>query len=113
MLSPRNGNYHLATVGDGATPLQADGVTPVFEPVWRFMLVGPPILPKIQLASATNGLVQVSFETLSGYSYQLQEASALGGAWTDRDAVIPGDGSPKAITLKTSGGAFYRVAVPY
>jgi hypothetical protein len=31
------GNPHASTVGDGATPLDANGV-PVFAPVWRYML---------------------------------------------------------------------------
>ena len=33
------GSYHGCPVADAATPKLADGVTPVFEPVWRYMLL--------------------------------------------------------------------------
>jgi len=113
-LSPRDGNYHNPTAVDVSTPLKADGVTPLFEPVWQFMLIGPPVLPRLLLNFSTNGSVQLSFETLSGYSYQLQEASALGGSWTNSIAAIAGDGTPKATMLKAQDRqTFYRVAVPY
>ena len=47
-LPPRTGTsleYHNATVVDSATPLEMDG-TPTFTPVWQYMMISPPALPR-------------------------------------------------------------------
>jgi hypothetical protein len=36
---PLAGSFHACPVADAATPKLADGVTPVFEPVWKYMLL--------------------------------------------------------------------------
>ena len=117
-LPPQNGttglDYHDATVVDNSTPLAADGVTPVYQPVWQYMLVEPPELPQLSLTPVTANQIQLSFGTFTNYNYQVQAATNLTGGWSDVDTTMPGDGSIKTISLTNSAAAqFYRVTVTY
>jgi len=49
--------FHRCTVFDGATPMQADGVTPVFKPVWDYMLLHDTAPITIESASANISVI--------------------------------------------------------
>jgi pimeloyl-ACP methyl ester carboxylesterase len=107
-------NYHGATVADAATPLEADGVTPVYQPVWQFMMTGPPELPRLQVAPQNPNQVQIAFGTYTNCSYQLQATTNLLSGWSNSGTAINGDGSQKVMNMNCSGTAqFYRIAVSY
>lgn len=113
-LAPQDGtNYHGATVTDAATPLEPGG-TPVFQPVWQYLLIGPPVLPALQLTAQGTNHIQITFNTRPGYNYQPQECPALGAIWSNSVPAIAGTGSPTNVTLNYSpAGRYYRVAVQY
>jgi pimeloyl-ACP methyl ester carboxylesterase len=107
-------NYHGATVADAATPLAADGVTPVYQPVWQFMMTGPPELPRLQITPQNAGQVQISFGTYANCSYQLQTTTNLTLGWNSSGAALNGDGMQKILNVNRSAAAqFFRVTVQY
>jgi hypothetical protein len=113
-LPPLDGNYHGATVSDSATPLEPDGVTPIYQPVWQFMLTGPPELPQLQITSPNAGQVQVTFGTFTNYNYQMQTTTNLLSTWSNSGNFIPGDGTQKTFNFNLAGLAqFFRIAVQY
>ncbi len=117
-LTPQNGltglNCHDATAVDTATPLAADGVTPVYQPVWQYMLVGPPELPQMQLLMSAPGQAQIAFATYANYGYQLEVATNISGSWTPSGASVAGDGTTKFIPVNASAALqFYRLRVEY
>lgn len=60
------GSYHGCPVVDLATPLQADGATPVFKPAWDYLLLCDSIPPPTVIASLTmtNGMVSLGVTNL-------------------------------------------------
>ena len=113
-LPPQNGNYHGATVADAATPLAADGVTPIYQQVWQFMMIGPPELPQLQITPQNPGQVQIVFDTYTNYSYQAQTTTNLSSEWSNTGPLINGDGTQKNVSFNRSVAAqFYRVSVQY
>ena len=111
-LPPQNGNYHGATVADASTPLASDGVTPAYQPVWQFMMIGPPELPQLQIAPQNPGQVRITFLTFPGYSYQVETTTNLSSPWNILGAAIPGDGTQQVLNLNQVGLAqFFRVTV--
>ncbi len=92
-LTPQDGtNFHGATVLDSATPLEPDG-TPVYQPVWQFMMIGPPVLPQLQISLPTPGQLEVSFGTFPDYTYQLLTTTNMEAGWNKAGAPILGDGT--------------------
>ncbi len=49
--------FHRCTVVDSATPMQADGVTPVFKPVWDYMLLHDTAPITIESASGNISVI--------------------------------------------------------
>jgi hypothetical protein len=113
-LTPQDGtNYHGATVVDSATPLEPDG-TPVYLPVWQFMMVGPPELPRLQLDLANSKQIQIGFSTFTNYNYQVQTSSNLFSNWNDAGPIAVGNGAQTDFTFPLTGGSqFFRIAVQY
>ncbi len=113
-LTPQDGtNYHGATVVDSATPLEPDG-TPVYQPVWQFMMIGPPELPQLQISLQTSGQVQVGFGTFTNFTYQLLTTTNLASGWSNAGAPIPGDGTTNVTILNlTTTAEYFRCAVEY
>jgi len=113
-LTPQDGtNYHGATVVDSATPLEPDG-TPVYQPVWQFMMTGPPELPRLQVSLPAPGQVTVSFGTFTNSTYQLLVTSNLESGWSAVGAPIPGDGTTNTITFNFAAMAeYFRCLVQY
>jgi len=113
-LTPQDGtNYHGATVVDSATPLEPDG-TPVYQPVWQFMMTGPPELPQLQVNSPFSNQVVVSFGTFTNCIYQMQTTTNLLFGWLNIGPPIAGDGTPKTNAFILSGPAeFFRCVVQY
>ena len=113
-LTPQDGtNYHGATVADAATPLLPNG-TPVYQPVWQFMMTGPPELPQLQISRPAPNLVAVSFATFTNCTYQLQTTTNLFSAWLNAGAPVAGDGTIKTNTSNLSGPAeFFRCNILY
>lgn len=117
-LPPQDGttglDYHNATVVDMATPLAADGVTPIYQPVWQYLLTAPPELPQLSVALAGANRMQITFNTFTNYNYQVQAATNLAGAWNNVGAAIPGDGTMKAVLVSQTGSwQFFQVRVVY
>jgi pimeloyl-ACP methyl ester carboxylesterase len=107
-------NYHGATVSDSATPLEPDGVTPVYQPVWQFMMIGPPQLPQLQISFNNPAQARINFGTFTNYSYQLQTTTNLLTNWTNSGSPISGNGSPTNVTCNSSGQTqFFRALVQY
>ena len=113
-LTPQDGtNFHGATVVDSATPLEPDG-TPVYQPVWQFMMTGPPELPQLQITLTVSNQFAVSFGTFTNCAYQLQTTTNLSSAWLNRGTPIAGDGTTKTNAFNLSGPAeFFRCGVRY
>ncbi|HLH52427.1 MAG TPA: hypothetical protein VKY92_02330 [Verrucomicrobiae bacterium] len=104
--------YHGATVTDPATPLQPDG-TPVYEPVWHWMMTGPSVLTQLSISwQSTN--VMLGFGTSAGNIYQIQESDGVSSAWSNSVPAITGNGQAQSITLPVRAAPrLYRVAVQY
>ena len=49
--------FHRCTVVDSATPMQADGVTPVFKPVWDYLLLHDTAPITIESASGNISVI--------------------------------------------------------
>ncbi len=90
-------SYHGCPVVDAATPLQADGVTPVFKPVWDYLLLHETADITIE-ATPTNLTVTFSPGTL--------EQSTNLTSWTS----VTNASSPLLLTKSGLGGrGFFRV----
>lgn len=113
-LTPQDGsNYHGATVVDSATPLEPNG-TPVYQPVWQFMMTGPPELPQLQINPAVSNQVAVSFGTFTNCIYQLQTTTNLLSVWLNAGSPIAGDGTTKTNQFGLFNGVeFIRCTVQY
>jgi hypothetical protein len=112
-LPPLDGNYHGATVADSATPLTTNG-TPVYQPVWQFMMTGSPELPALQINPASSTTVQITFGTFTNYTYQLQTTTNLFSGWSNSGLPIAGDGTQKQLNVTESGPTrFFRIAVQH
>jgi hypothetical protein len=113
-VAPTDGNYHGATVSDSATPLAADGVTPLYQPVWQFMMTGPPELPALQINRQTSNQVQISCGTFTNYTYQMQVTTNLRAGWSNIDSPVNGSGTSISFHYPVTAPAqFFRVAVQY
>ncbi len=117
-LAPASGttglDYHNSTAVDSSTPLAADGVTPVYQGVWQFMMVGPPELPRLSAVIASSNQIQISFATYTNYTYQLQANAVLADGWTNLGNAVAGDGSAKTLLVTATAAAqFYRILVEY
>lgn len=113
-VAPPGGNYHGATVADSATPLAADGVTPLYQPVWQFMLTGPPELPALQITPQTSNQVQISCATFTNCTYQMQTTTNLQAGWSNVDSPVNGGGTSISFHyFITAPAQFFRVAVQY
>jgi len=113
-LVDSNGNQVKVTLDGSQTTLQLGGSPTPTDPevnVNFFMLV--PTLPNVWLTpKVSGGSVNVSFNTTTGYSYQLQSATSLTGAWTNVGAAVNGNNLAQSVS-DTVGGAerLYRVQI--
>jgi hypothetical protein len=106
-------DYHGATVVDLLTPLTANG-TPVYLPVWQYMMTGPPKLPQLQIAPGNSNEIQIAFGTFPNYSYLPQAAGDLTGTWSNFGPAIAGTGSTTNRLLnRTNSCQFYRLTILY
>lgn len=117
-LTPQSGttglDYHNSTAVDGATPLAPDGTTPLYQGVWQFMMVGPPELPRLSATVSNPNQIQITFDTYTNYTYQLQANTVLSNGWTNLGNTVAGDGSSKAWLINSTAAAqFYRIMVAY
>ena len=117
-LTPQSGttglDYHNSTAVDGATPLAADGITPVYQGVWQYMMVGPPELPWLSATVSSLNQIHISFATYTNYSYQLQANTVLTNGWTNLGGVFIGNGASQTLNINLTGAAqFYRLSVGY
>ncbi|HEV2691523.1 MAG TPA: hypothetical protein VG347_01365, partial [Verrucomicrobiae bacterium] len=113
-VAPFDGNYHGATVADSATPLAADGVTPLYQPVWQFLLTGPPEPPALQITRQSASQFQISCLTFSNYTYQMQTATNLRTAWNNIGSSASGNGAAAIFNCtNTTPAQFFRVTVQY
>jgi hypothetical protein len=55
--------------------------------------------------------LQLSFPTVSGQSYKVEEAVALLGPWQPWPDVYPGNDQPLVLPLTGGGTKFFRVRV--
>ncbi len=83
--TPADGaNFHGAVVTDPSTPLQPDGVTPLFRDVWIYMIGpagdGPDPLPLIPSISGND--FKLEFPTMPGERFDIQTSPDL-GVWTN------------------------------
>jgi hypothetical protein len=90
------------------------GVTPVYQPVCQFMMIGPPELPQLQTSLRTSKQVALNFGTFTNCTYQLQMTTNLGNGWTSVVAPTVGDGSAKTTSYNLSAATeFFRCTVAY
>jgi hypothetical protein len=68
------------------------------------------IQPHCSLVQASNSL-QLSFPTVSGQSYKVEEAVALLGPWQPWPDVYPGNDQPLVLPVSGGGTKFFRVRV--
>jgi hypothetical protein len=113
-LTPQDGtNFHGATVVDAATPLELDG-TPVYQPVWQFMMTGPAELPQLQINLAASNQVAVRFGTFTNCIYQLQTTTNLWSPWLNDGPPVAGDGTTVTNRFNCSDSAvLFRCQVRY
>jgi hypothetical protein len=83
--TPADGvNYHGCVVTDPYTPLQPDGVTPLFRDVWIYM-IGPagsgPAAFTLDLAIVDND-VKLTWPTMPGELFEVQTSPDL-GVWSN------------------------------
>ena len=71
-------NYHGSVAVDGSTPLTADGMHSVFQPVWEYLMTGPLVIPKLATGfDPINGAGRVSWRTVVGMNYRLESSGDL------------------------------------
>lgn len=92
-------SYHGCPVVDAATPLQNDGITPVFKPVWDYLLL--------------NDTAPITIETNSGgisilFSPGILEQSEDLVLWNSQSAASPLTLPPNMLPLRR----FYRLVTP-
>lgn len=90
-------DYHNGPVVDWCLPFAADGVTPLYKPIWQFMLAGPTREPDLRIEAAPGGSMSVSFQTSVDIRYHLQTSTNLAD-WTSAPAALQGDDSRVAVT---------------
>jgi len=114
-LTPQDGtNYHGATVVDSATPLEPDGITPVYQPVWQYMMTCPPELAQMQINLQSSNQVAVGFSSFTNCTYQIQTTTNLMTGWINGGSPIAGDGTMKVTTFNLSQSLeFFRCTVRY
>jgi len=81
----------------------------------KYGLPVTPILPVLQLVSATSGTVALQWAATLGRQYQLQSATNLSTAsWASEGAPLNGTGSVLATNLSISSGSakFFRLLLP-
>jgi len=75
------------------------------------MLV-PLASPVVLTATHVGANVQVSFNTSSGFNYQVQwKANLTDATWNSLGAPITGDGTTKSVTDPIGTSRFYRVMI--
>jgi hypothetical protein len=69
--------------------------------------------PAVTLTAAHVGAnIQVSFNTASGFTYQVQwKANLTDATWTSLGAPIAGDGTIKSVSDPIGTSRFYRVSI--
>jgi hypothetical protein len=114
-LVDSQGNQVKVTLSGSLTTLQLGGSPAPTDPevnVNFFMLV--PTFANVWLTpKVSGGSVNVSFNSTTGYSYQLQSTTSLnGGTWTNVGAAVNGNNLSQSVA-DTEGGTerFYRVQV--
>jgi hypothetical protein len=113
---PRDGaNYHGCVVVDFATPLQPDGLTPLFRDHWIYMIgpagTGPDPLTVTPSVSGTN--LVFTWPTMPGEQFSVEDRPDLGaGGWTQLTGNLfsPGFSRTQTVSsvLSTNSG-FFRV----
>ena len=74
-------NYHGCVVVDPYTPVQPDGVTPVFRDVWIYM-IGPAASgpdPLTVMPSITGNDVKLAWPTMPGEQFRIEYSASLTG----------------------------------
>jgi hypothetical protein len=77
-------NFHGCVVVDLYTPLQPDGVTPVFRNVWIYM-IGPAVSgpdPLTVVPSITGNNVKLTWPTMPGEQFRIEQSTDLVG-WSE------------------------------
>jgi hypothetical protein len=110
-------NYHGCVVVDFYTPLQPDGLTPVFRETWLYMIgpAGPPPNPLRISATVQVMNVRLEWNSATNEMFTIEHRLRLDGltSWTPLIADLPAASGPLTTfvhsnaLLSTSG--FYRV----
>jgi hypothetical protein len=66
--------------------------------------------PRVELRSAVSASA-LSFETVAGQSYFIQQAEAVTGPWTESPEPVLGDGQPASLPLPAGTNQFLRLRV--
>jgi len=78
----------------------------------NFMMLVPLASPVVLTATHVGANVQVSFNTTSGFSYQVQwKANLTDASWTSLGSPIAGDGTTKTVSDPIGTSRFYRVMI--
>jgi len=111
-------NYHGCVVVDFYTPLQSDGVTPVFRETWLYMIgpsAAPPNPPRVS-ANVEMANVRLEWNSATNEIFTVERRSSLDGLenWTPLTAELPAaSGSTTTFVhlnaLLSSSSGFYRV----
>lgn len=106
-------DYHNGPVVDWCLPFAADGITPLYKPIWQFMLAGPIREPDLRIEPAPDSSVTLSFQTSTGTRYQLQTSTNL-TAWVASPFVMEGDDGRATLTcIANQPRIFYRLQVAW
>jgi hypothetical protein len=110
-------NYHGCVVVDFYTPLQADGLTPVFRQTWRYMIgsgAAPPTPPRLSVA-VQETLVLLEWNSATNELFTVEHRSRLDRLtdWTTLFADLPAASGSRTMFIHsnafTSPNGFYRV----
>jgi surface-anchored protein len=93
---------------EGRATLAATGAVMTTVADFQFEVVGAS--PTLTWVRSGNGVIQLSFRTEEGVSYQLETAPAPSGPWVASGQTFVGTGRTKELTVSTAGGAgFLRI----
>jgi hypothetical protein len=107
--------YHNSPVVDFELPMEADGVTPIYKPVWQWMMAGPTRQPNLRIAVTGSNQVALPYVSCVDVDYQLEASGDLvAGTWIPLAGPVPGNDGISAFIVDTDTPArFYRLRLSY
>jgi hypothetical protein len=104
-------SHHNATAVDYYTPLT--NLVPVYSEAWKFMMVGPTVIPDLELESGTTSIT-FRWESRDDILYRLGRTSGLDAEWTNWTTAVEGNGSlQETSSAPAAAQEFHRLHLYY